>query len=225
MRAALDDGAILHHENLVGITDRGQAVRHDKRRPARLQPRQRGLDLLLGIGIKRRRGLVEKQDGRVLQHRAGNRDALALTTREAVAHGANPRVIAVIKRHDEFMRRRRAGRRLDIRARRLGAAKADIGGDRIIEQHGILTDQRQVAAQAGKRHLGYIGAVDRDRPGGSVEEAWQQIDHRTLAGTAWPDKRHDLARACCETHLAKRRRAILRGGVVGKADSIEPDIT
>ena len=41
MRAALDDAAIFHHKDHIGITNGGQPVRDDKRRAAFLQRGQR----------------------------------------------------------------------------------------------------------------------------------------------------------------------------------------
>src|SRR5438128_220236 len=43
------------------------------------------LDQLLGFGIERSRRLVEQDDGRVLDERACNRDALALSTRKIMS--------------------------------------------------------------------------------------------------------------------------------------------
>ena len=72
MRAAFDDAAAIHHQNLVRIADCRQPVGHDKRCPPGLKARQCRLHLLLGFGIQRRRRLVKKQDRRVFQHRTGN---------------------------------------------------------------------------------------------------------------------------------------------------------
>ena len=54
VRAALDDAALVEDEDLVGVADGRDAVRHDDRRPLphdAAQPRQ---NFLLGVGVDRR---------------------------------------------------------------------------------------------------------------------------------------------------------------------------
>jgi hypothetical protein len=51
----------------------------DDRRLADHQPLQRLLDQQLGLRIDGGRGLVKDQDGRILENRAGNRNALLLS--------------------------------------------------------------------------------------------------------------------------------------------------
>ena len=48
----------------------------------RMSADQRLLDAPLGFVVERRRGLVEDQDGRVLEQRARDGDALALAARQ-----------------------------------------------------------------------------------------------------------------------------------------------
>jgi hypothetical protein len=68
-----DDQAVhgLDGAEAVGDHD-GGAIGHEHA--------QRLLDEALALGVERDGGLVEYQDGRAAQHRAGNGDPLALTT-------------------------------------------------------------------------------------------------------------------------------------------------
>src|SRR4029077_8855912 len=76
--AALDNLSAIEDANQIGIDDRRQAMGDDDRRaPAHQQP-QRRLDLAFGFAVERGCCLVEEEDRRVLQHRAGDREALAL---------------------------------------------------------------------------------------------------------------------------------------------------
>jgi len=51
-------------------------------------------DAPLGVDVERRGGLVEQQDRRVLQHRARDRETLALAGRELRTAFAERRVVA-----------------------------------------------------------------------------------------------------------------------------------
>src|SRR6476661_4673742 len=81
--AALDDLAVLDDENLVRTPDGGEAVRDDDRGTAVQQPIERLLDQDLGRTIDVRRGLVEDEDARVGEQRAGDRNQLPLSRGEA----------------------------------------------------------------------------------------------------------------------------------------------
>ena len=71
VRALLDDRAVLEHDDQVGVADRREAVGDDERRAAVQQPSQRALDAALGADVDRARRLVEDQDARVGEERAG----------------------------------------------------------------------------------------------------------------------------------------------------------
>ena len=64
---------------------------------------QRVLDLALGRGVDRRGGVVEDQDARVGQQRAGDRQALALAAGERQAALADAGVVAVGQALDELV--------------------------------------------------------------------------------------------------------------------------
>ena len=70
--AALDDLAVLHHHDLVGIGDRREAVR-DNESGAPFAERIEGtFDARLGLGIECARRLVEYEDRRIFED--GTRD-------------------------------------------------------------------------------------------------------------------------------------------------------
>lgn len=62
MFSALDDLALLDHNNLIGMLDRAQPVGNDHRRPVLHQLHQRVLHKLLGFRIQRGGRLVQDQD-------------------------------------------------------------------------------------------------------------------------------------------------------------------
>ena len=108
MGAALGDPAGVEHDDLVGADDGRQAVGDDDGRAVRGDAVERRLDRFLGAAVERAGGLVEDQDRRVLQQRAGDRHALLLAARELQPALADHRFIALRQRGDEVVDRRAA---------------------------------------------------------------------------------------------------------------------
>ena len=121
--ALLGDLAAVEHQDAVAIDHARQAVGQDQGRAALHQPVERLLDHRLVLGVDRRQRLVEHQDRRVAQQRAGDGDPLALAARELDALLADRRLVALRQGQDEVVdvgrargvlevvvRRRRAGR-------------------------------------------------------------------------------------------------------------------
>ena len=79
---ALDDAARVHDQNFVRVHHGGEAVRNQQRGLVLRSALQLGLDGALVGGIQRAGGLVEDEDGRVLEQRARNGHALLFTARE-----------------------------------------------------------------------------------------------------------------------------------------------
>ena len=103
MAAHLDDAAALEDDDRVGPPHGRQPVRDHERGAIEEQRRQRVLDQPLRFGVERRRGLVQDQDRRVLEQRAGDRQALALPARQPLPALADRRPVAVRKRRDEVV--------------------------------------------------------------------------------------------------------------------------
>src|SRR5947209_1480882 len=80
--ATLGDDALVKHEDLVGVDHRRQPMRdHQRRAPAR-HAIERVLDFGLRMAVERRGRLVEHQDRRGFEDRAGDGDALLLAARK-----------------------------------------------------------------------------------------------------------------------------------------------
>ena len=82
VRADLADAPFFQHHDLVGAADGGEPVRDHDHGAVRHQIGQRPLHQHFGFGIEVRGGLVQNQDGRVLEQRAGDGDALPLAAAE-----------------------------------------------------------------------------------------------------------------------------------------------
>ncbi len=73
---------LLEHVDVVGIDNLADVVRDDDDGAARLDGIDARLDLFGGDGIETGGGLVEENDGRVLEEHTGDGDALLLSTTE-----------------------------------------------------------------------------------------------------------------------------------------------
>ena len=82
MGALLLDSAVADDQNAGGVADGGQAVGDDERGTALGQIIKGVLDLGFGDGIQGRGGLVQNQNGRILQENPGDGNALLLSTGE-----------------------------------------------------------------------------------------------------------------------------------------------
>src|ERR1043166_6929146 len=91
MRAALDDLAGFEHEDLIRAANRRQPMRDDEGGAARTQAPQTILDHLLALAAEPRRRFVKKEEARVGENRARNRDALPLAARQLDATLADDR--------------------------------------------------------------------------------------------------------------------------------------
>ena len=90
VRAPLDDMTVVEHDDLVAITDRGQSMSHHD--AGYLAPTNRLDYLLLGLGVKRARCLVENRDGGLLCEHARDFQALELATGKAFFLGVQIRL-------------------------------------------------------------------------------------------------------------------------------------
>ncbi len=156
-----------------------------------------------------------------MQQRAGDRQPLPLSAGEALAAFADARLVSLREHRDELVRMRRARRGLDLGQRRVGTAVRDVVRDRVVEEHGVLRDQADVAAQRPQRHVADVEVVDEDGPVGHVVEARQQVDERRLARAAEADDGDDLAGIDPERDAVEHRPPFAVG--VGEADVPELD--
>ena len=78
-------------------------MRDDDRRASLAQFRDRLLHVALGFGVERRGRLIEQDDRRVLDQRAGNGDALALAAGELQPVLADRRIVSARQAEDEIV--------------------------------------------------------------------------------------------------------------------------
>ena len=224
MRAVLDDAACIHHHDPVHGGDRGQAVRDGDDGLALHHLRQRVLDRGLDLAVQRRCRLVQHQHRRILQERAGQGNALALSTREFHAAFAKMGVIAappgmVAKVQDELMRLGAAGGVDHLVLTRPRTAIKDVVTRRAVEHRGFLRDHRDLAAQAFLRQVAHIRLVQHHAPALGVVEPEQQRHEGGLARARRPDDAQFLTRF----HVQRQIDNATRIAAIGEAYLIEAD--
>ncbi len=177
------------------------------------------LDMLLGDVVHRRGRLVHDQHRRVLEERARNRQALALSAGKAHAPLAHLRIESPRQVFDELHGVSRP-RGFDDRlpARRGERAVGDIGGHGVVEEHDLLADEGDVGAQGGQRELADVDAVEQDGARVGKVEARHQVHERALAAAGVADQGQGLTRLDADGNAGERRRVT---GVVGEADIAE----
>src|SRR5437879_12696120 len=103
MAAVFDDPATFNGDDAIGVTYRGQPVGDDEDRTAGGDFFHVFLDRSLAFVIERAGRLIEDLDAGIRHQGAGNRNALALTARQAAATFANEGAVALGQFQDEVV--------------------------------------------------------------------------------------------------------------------------
>ena len=121
LRAAREDAAVLEYRDLVCQRDRREPMGDDDRRPAAHHLAQAGTNPRLRGRVHRRRGVIENEDARVDEERAGDGDALPLSPGQRDSALTDHGLVAVGQVFDdEVMGLRGARRGLDRLVRSVG---------------------------------------------------------------------------------------------------------
>ena len=130
----------------------------------------------LGFVVQRTGGLIQNQNRRVSQQRAGNGDTLPLPAGKFQAILADFGLQALRHGLNEIPRIRGLGGTDDFVFGRIPRPPVgDILRYRAAEQHHILTDQRNTAAQAFQGVVADVFTADAHRSPGRVEKTRQHI--------------------------------------------------
>ena len=161
----LDDAALVQHEDPVGAADRREAVRDQEDERGRVPHAARFSSTRSSVSASSDGGrLVEDQDRRVLEHRARDREPLALARRELRAALAERRVVALRLALDELVG---AGDARGLAHRGVvasGHRVADVLADRRAEEQVLLQrDARRARRRLASSKPADVDAVDLDR--------------------------------------------------------------
>ena len=205
MGALLDDPAVIHDEDRVGVPDRGQPVGDDEARPSQHQPGHGPLDEDLRARVHGARRLVEDEDPAVGQEGSSDRQELHLTLRHAGGVVVEDRVVPVGERPDEMIDMGGLGRGRDLLLRRIVAAVGDVLADRPVEEPRVLEDHPERGAKFVPRHRPAVDPVDRDPARVDLVEAHQEVDQGRLARAGRPDDGDGVTRLDDEVQVLDER--------------------
>src|SRR5262245_59237546 len=162
MGAVLDQAAALERDDAIRRPHGRKPVRDDENGPPLGDLLHVLLNDALALIVEGARRLIEDQNARVGDERAGNRDTLALAARQGRAAFADDRVVAFGQLEDEFVCSRQFCRRDYALHRHCGVGERDILAHRAIEQHVFLQDDADLAAEPCWVGQGEIHAVDQN---------------------------------------------------------------
>src|SRR5262245_43289878 len=120
------DAPLLEHRDAVGVPQGGQAVGDDHRRAPPHQPPERVEEHGLRLHVEGAGGLVQDEDGSVLEKGSGDGEPLPLAAGEHHAALADGGVVALGQRGDELVRGRLAGGGADLLEARLRTPVGDV---------------------------------------------------------------------------------------------------
>ena len=128
------------HDDLVHRVEPHQPVRDDEQRAIGHQLEDRRHDLPFHQRVQVGRGLIQDEDGRVLQQGTGNRQALTLSSTQPQPLLPDPRVIPLGQTHDEIVNLSplRGGHKFFLR--RVGLGQQQVVTHRAVEQVCTLGD-------------------------------------------------------------------------------------
>ncbi len=181
MGSALNDPALLEHDNAVGVPYGRETVSDYKGRSALHQLIHALLNHSLRSGINGAGRLVENECRRIRDRRARNGEHLALTLAEISAVSLDNGVVAVGKLADKVVRVCELCRRDDFFICRVKSAVADILHDSVAEQVGLLQNYAERTAQIGLADLVDIDSVVADLAVLNVVKAVDKIRDSRLA--------------------------------------------
>ena len=193
MAALLDDVAVLHDQDGVGVADRGQAVSDDEARAALAQRVHRLLDQQLRAGVHAAGGLIEDEHGRVGHEGPRDREQLALAGGDVRGVLLQNRVVALRQGLDDVVDEARPRGGLDLLITGPGPPVADVLADRAGEQPRVLQDHAGAATHVVARHGGDVAPVDEDASAVELVEAHEQVDQGGLARPRGPHDRDRVA--------------------------------
>ncbi|MNL16958.1 hypothetical protein D3C87_1380240 [compost metagenome] len=181
MRAFLDDTALIHHQNAVGLQHGGEAMGNDDGGAGFHQLIERLLHQRFAFGIQCGGRFVKKQDRGVAQDGAGNGDALALTAGKRYAALAHLRVITIVQPGDEAVCLSGDSGRAHFFACRSRPTECDVIVDGGGKDRHILWNNGQSRAQIGKANIADIDAIDGDAALLRIVEPHQQRKDRAFS--------------------------------------------
>src|SRR5471032_3298829 len=187
MGAGVHQPALLHDEDGVGVDQRREPVRDHDDGAADGDARQVLDEDGLALGVERAGRLVEDQNARLAQQRAGDRQTLLLAAgqvgRVLFEHG----VVAHRQALDEFVGAGRRGGFEDFLEGGVGLGDHQVFTHGAAEQEVLLQDHADLAAQVRQLDLARVDAVEADNAFDHRIQTLDQLGQGGLARAAAAD--------------------------------------
>ena len=214
----LGDPPAVEGDNPVATNHAGQAVSQDQDGAADHQTVEGTLDDRLVFRVDRRQRLIQDQDRRVSQQRAGDGHPLALPARQFNPLFTDDGLVTGRQTGDEVMDigRPRGGDQLFLAG--LGRAHAQVFLNRAMEKVGILRDHGDLPANGVEGQVAQVMAAQQHAPALRVMKAQQQPHNRRFATAGWPNHADPLAGGDSEIQTAVNRARTAR---IAEVDILE----
>src|SRR5690606_31936658 len=204
MRPALNDFAVLEHNDLVAIAYGTEPMRDDDAGTA--PPAQIGHDRLLTEGIERAGRLVKHQNRRVASQSTGDLEPLTLASAEVAPVFLDLAVITTAPAHDHIVDHGVLGGLHHAFERHGIIPQGQILSNRAFEQHNLLIYHRKRTAQQTPRPLLRGPAVKKHVAFPRLQHAGNQATYRALAAARASDQCNTTARRHIEIQVIDQRR-------------------
>ena len=185
---------VVEHADHVGVADRRQPVGDHDGRAVGQRGVERGLHRGLVLVVQAARGLVEDDDGGILEEQPGDGQPLLLPAGHPVAPLADDGVEPVGQLGDGLVDLRGPAGRLQLGRRGVGLGVAEVVADGLVEEVGILADDADGGAEGLAGQIAHVVAVDADRAARDVVEPRDERGQGRLARARRADDRDQLAR-------------------------------
>ncbi len=218
--ALLDNGAVLDHQNGIGILDGGKAMGDDKAGLILHQRGHRALNLDLGAGIHIGGRFVQNQNRRVGKKGAGDGDELLLPFGDIHTIVGKDGIIPIGQAFDVGIDFGGFGGGVNFFGGSIFAAVDNIVVDGSVEQPGILQHHIEGKPQIGALELLRGGAIEADLPALGIIKPHQKIDNGGLSRSGGADDRHRLPFLCVDVDILQNNFVF---GIT-KGDILQADI-
>ena len=210
----------VKHDDVVGIADGGNTLRHDDDRPSPQLLLQGSTQCGVGLVVQGAEAVIEQEGLGIASERTGDGQTLALAARYVGAALGNGSVHARFLGLDEILRLGDFGRLHQTVGTGVGIAVGKVARDSAGKQEGLLRHitQKRMEALLGK--VAHVHAIDGHLAARHVIGAHEQAQHSRFARARSADDGRGLARLRGEAHIFEH----LLGRIgVGEINLVEDD--
>ena len=220
MGAALGDHAVGDGDNPVGTADGAEPVGDNQGGTSLGQSVEGPLDFGLGNRVQGGGGLVQNQNGGILQEDPGDGDALLLPAGEQGAPLAYIGLEALGHGQDVLVDLRLLCRLDDLFHGGAGFAVADVFQNGVGKQEHILLHNADVFVKAALGNLPDVHPVNGDGAGGHIIEPGNQLAQRGFSSAGGPYNGHGFSGGHCQRHVVKH----IQIAAVGEGDFVHGNL-